>query len=264
MNKKILSTLAAAVLLTGCGVTESTTTIDAPAETAAVAEVYTITANTSAASEAGTAADGTKEARVDISPKEQEAIDKLGRKYGREFRAVGRDVQREYWDEKPDHLNVWYDLEDEDGRPFMFMCKENTDIAVSEGYGFIIHEQELCSEAAAYIRKVMPEGKLWFGNNSAMIPFEAAGDNSFESFRQAFIAGDGKLTLSILLTDDTEIPGELKVLMAGRSDIKPAELGYTLYINYYKLAKEDYDSLPEVVYGDSSVDRSKLERFEVK
>ena len=138
MNKKILSTLAAAVLLTGCGVTESTTTIDAPAETAAVAEVYTITANTSAASEAGTAADGTKEARVDISPKEQEAIDKLGRKYGREFRAVGRDVQREYWDEKPDHLNVWYDLEDEDGRPFMFMCKENTDIAVSEGYGFII------------------------------------------------------------------------------------------------------------------------------
>ncbi|MBO4876939.1 MAG: hypothetical protein J5501_02905 [Ruminococcus sp.] len=266
--KKTLLLIAAGALLTGCGVNDPAKP-EMPAEAAAFTAEATEVEYTEAETETEKTEAQTEEeiaektGPVKVPMKEQEALDKLCAKYGKEFKVAERNVQNEYWDEKPDILNVWYDLEDEEGRTFKAMIKENLDTVVYDGYAYVLHEKELYDETAAYIRSLMPEGKLWFGINSGVVPFETPANMNFDDFSAMFAANDGKINMSVIITGETEISDELQALQSGHTDIRPAELGYSLSINYYRVPQDYYDSLDDVVYGEAGIDRSRLERLTV-
>lgn len=278
--KKTLFILAAGLILAGCGIADpceetgtSETAPSSEAEDTTATEETTETEETTTTEETVTTETTTETApdtettetaattypRVsappfdpekDIPAEEKKALDKLEAKYGREFTPTDRNVHWEYWNEPiPDILRVFFTLEDEEGREFCARGLENTDVIEEDGYNSVLHSTELENEAAEYLRGLMPEAKLWFQECNYLLPFDIPADIGFEEFRQVFADNDGYLNVYLLLTDDMEAPEVLKDLMGGKSIIVPEELGYRLYIDYYRISQEDYDKLDYVTQG---------------
>ena len=269
--KKIILTLTAAVMLTGCTAKNTETpeksepsavTVNAETETTANKEALIITAaeNTTHAetvTEAVTETSAVSEEEYEdelhtshienVPIEEQAALDKLRTKYGKDFTFICRDVQWEYIGVPiPEKLRIYYTLEDDDGRRFMAVGTEDSD------------ENELLDHAKDYIRSYTQAGKLWvMYATEEMMPFEAPAELTYEEFFSYFSGQEGKVFAHIILPEGTELPEELTSFdFSNQIYLDDFGCKIILYVNY--MPKSDYDKLEDVMYGDIDIDSDKL------
>ena len=281
--KKIILTLTAAVMLTGCTAKNTETpeksessavTVNAETETTANKEalIITVPENTTHAetvTEAVTETSAVSEEEYEdelhtshienVPIEEQAALDKLRTKYGKDFTFICRDVQWEYIGEPiPEKLRIYYTLEDDDGRRFMAVGTEDSDEISGDNYAFPLFENELLDHAKDYIRSYTQAGKLWvWYATEEMMPFEAPAELTYEEFFSYFSGQEGKVFAHILLPEGTELPEELTSFdFSNQIDLDDFGCKIILYVNY--MPKSDYDKLEDVMYGDIDIDRDKL------
>ena len=281
--KKIILTLTAAVMLTGCTAKNTATpeksessavTVNAETETTANKEalIITVPENTTHAetvTEAVTETSAVSEEEYEdelhtshienVPIEEQAALDKLRAKYGKDFTFICRDVQWEYIGEPiPEKLRIYYTLEDDDGRRFMAVGTEDSDEINGDNYAFPLFENELLGHAKDYIRSYTQAGKLWMWYaTEKMMPFEAPAELTYEEFFSYFSGQEGKVFAHILLPEGTELPEELTSFdFSNQIYLDDFGCEIILYVNY--MPKSDYDKLEDVMYGDIDIDRDKL------
>ncbi|MBR4361529.1 MAG: membrane lipoprotein lipid attachment site-containing protein [Ruminococcus sp.] len=281
--KKIILTLTAAVMLTGCTAKNTETpeksepsavTVNAETETTANKEALIITAaeNTTHAetvTEAVTETSAVSEEEYEdelhtshienVPIEEQAALDKLRTKYGKDFTFICRDVQWEYIGVPiPEKLRIYYTLEDDDGRRFMAVGTEDSDEISGDNYAFPLFENELLDHAKDYIRSYTQAGKLWvMYATEEMMPFEAPAELTYEEFFSYFSGQEGKVFAHIILPEGTELPEELTSFdFSNQIYLDDFGCKIILYVNY--MPKSDYDKLEDVMYGDIDIDSDKL------
>ncbi|MBR5164392.1 MAG: membrane lipoprotein lipid attachment site-containing protein [Ruminococcus sp.] len=281
--KKIILTLTAAVMLTGCTAKNTETpeksepsavTVNAETETTANKEALIITAAentthaetvTEAVTETSAVSEEEYESELHTSHienvpiEEQAALDKLRTKYGKDFTFICRDVQWEYIGVPiPEKLRIYYTLEDDDGRRFMAVGTEDSDEISGDNYAFPLFENELLDHAKDYIRSYTQAGKLWvLYATEKMMPFEAPAELTYEEFFSYFCQQEGKIFADILLPEGTELPEEL-TSFDGLNSIYLDGFGCPVNLGVYYLPQSDYDSLEDVTYGDIGIDRDHL------
>ena len=281
--KKIILTLTAAVMLTGCTAKNTETpeksepsavTVNAETETTANKEALIITAAentthaetvTEAVTETSAVSEEEYESELHTSHienvpiEEQAALDKLRTKYGKDFTFICRDVQWEYIGVPiPEKLRIYYTLEDDDGRRFMAVGTEDSDEISGDYYASHLFENELLDHAKDYIRSYTQAGKLWMWYaTEEMMPFEAPAELTYEEFFSYFSGQKGKVFAHILLPEGTELPEELTSFdFSNQIYLDDFGCKIILCVNY--MPKSDYDKLEDVMYGDIDIDRDKL------
>jgi len=280
--KKIILTLTAAVMLTGCTAKNTETpeksepsavTVNAETETTANKEALIITAaeNTTHAetvTEAVTETSAVSEEEYEdelhtshienVPIEEQAALDKLRTKYGKDFTFICRDVQWEYIGVPiPEKLRIYYTLEDDDGRRFMAVGTEDSDEISGDYYASHLFENELLDHAKDYIRSYTQAGKLWMRSTEEMVPFDAPAELTYEEFFSYFSEQKGSVLANIILPEGTELPKELTSFdFSNQIYLDDFGCKIILYVNY--MPKSDYDKLEDVMYGDIDIDSDKL------
>ncbi len=280
--KKIILTLTAAVMLTGCTAKNTETpeksepsavTVNAETETTANKEalIITVPENTTHAetvTEAVTETSAVSEEEYEselhtshienVPIEEQAALDKLRTKYGKDFTFICRDVQWEYIGVPiPEKLRIYYTLEDDDGRRFMAVGTEDSDEISGDNYAFLLHKDELLDHAKDYIRSYTQAGKLWMRSTEEMVPFDAPAELTYEEFFSYFSEQKGSVFAYIILPEGTELPKELTSFdFSNQIYLDDFGCKIILYVNY--MPKSDYDKLEDVMYGDIDIDSDKL------
>lgn len=280
--KKIILTLTAAVMLTGCTAKNTETpeksepsavTVNAETETTANKEALIITAAentthaetvTEAVTETSAVSEEEYESELHTSHienvpiEEQAALDKLRTKYGKDFTFICRDVQWEYIGVPiPEKLRIYYTLEDDDGRRFMAVGTEDSDEISGDCYASHLFENELLDHAKDYIRSYTQAGKLWMRNTEEMVPFDAPAELTYEEFFSNFSEQKGSVLAYIILPEGTELPKELTSFdFSNQIYLDDFGCKIILYVNY--MPKSDYDKLEDVMYGDIDIDSDKL------
>ncbi|MDO4862695.1 MAG: lipoprotein [Ruminococcus sp.] len=261
--KRLVFALGAAALLAGCSAAETSTSA-VPTETAT--EVAT-TASAEATAQTTTAATTEATAEVTTSPsvaemtdEEWKAVDRVCGKYGRDFTLVDRYVAWESWGEPlPEVLDVSYTLVDDEGLEFCALGKEDTDVITADSYVFAHYEQQFYDEAWEAMHRLLPRGKVHFIQvRNTALPFDSPTDMSYDEFRQAFADNGGELLTYIYVTDDIEVPEELKEYSSISGDGKRGELGYIFKILVDSVSQEDYDSLKDPLTGAPHITDRKI------
>ncbi len=281
--KKIILTLTAAVMITGCTAKNTETseksepsavTVNAETETTANKEALIITAAentthaetvTEAVTETSAVSEEEYESELHTSHienvpiEEQAALDKLRTKYGKDFTFICRDVQWEYIGVPiPEKKPTTYTLEDDEGRRFLAFGTEDSDEITSDNYTFPLYKDDLFDHTRDYIRSYTQAGKLWILTPyKTWLSFEAPAEMTYEEFFSYFCQQEGKIFADILLPEGTELPEEL-TSFDGLNSIYLDGFGCPVNLGVYYLPQSDYDSLEDVTYGDIGIDRDHL------
>ena len=282
--KKLTIILTIAGMLTGCGNVKTGTETakdSAPdttlAETTVMVNETETTTETTAAETTTTAASVTETddepttiseeyedelhtSHIENVPQEeQEALDKLREKYGKDFTFICRDVQWEFINKPiPEKKPTYYTLEDEEGRRFLAYGTEDSDEISGDNYAFPLFEDELLAHAKDYIRSYTQAGKLWmmYATNE-MMPFEAPAELTYDEFFSYFCKQEGKVSANLLLSEGTELPEELTAF-DNLNNIYLDDFGCRIVLGVYYLPQRDYDRLEDVMYGDIYINRDHM------
>ena len=274
--KKLIITLTAVLMLTGCAekntaATETSTNETTKPTSAVTAKVETTTAETTA-SEKTTSAEALETAtfnedyesdlytsRIENVPsEEQTALDKLRAKYGKDFTFICREVQWEFFGEKPEKKPTTYILEDNEGRRFWAYGTEDSDEISGDNYAFPLFKDELLDHAKDYIRSYTKAGKLWMWYaTEKMMPFEAPAELTYEDFFSYFCKQEGKVFANIILPDGSELPEELTSFDT-QNIIYLDDFGCQIVHYVYYMPQRDYDKLEDEMYGDIYINRDHM------
>lgn len=287
--KKLILTLTAVLMLTGCSEKNAASSETSKNETSERSEVTvhvetgTAIVNTdtvieTTATETTTSAVTTAEAVTEtemtteeyeseiytddiekVPSEEQAALEKLNAKYGKEFKFICRDVQWEFWDTPiPEKRPTTYTLEDDEGRRFCAYGTEDSDEISGDEYVFPLFEDELLDNAKNYIRSYTQAGKLWIPTiNRRTMPFEAPAEPTYEEFFSYFCNQEGKISAFVFLPEGTELPTELSVF-DNMNYLYLDDFGCQVVLNVYYLPQKDYDRLDDVVYGNANINREHM------
>ncbi|MCR5112226.1 MAG: membrane lipoprotein lipid attachment site-containing protein [Ruminococcus sp.] len=287
--KKLILTLTAVLMLTGCSEKNAASSETPKNETSERSEVTvhvetgTAIVNTetvieTTATETTTSAVTTAEAVTEtettteeyeseiytnkiekVPSEEQAALEKLNAKYGKEFKFICRDVQWEFWDTPiPEKRPTTYTLEDDEGRRFCAYGTEDSDEIRSDEYVFPLFEDELIENAKNYIRSYTQAGKLWLPTiNRRTMPFEAPAEPTYEEFFSYFCNQEGKISAFVFLPEGTELPTELSVF-DNMNYLYLDDFGCQVVLYVYYLPQKDYDRLDDVVYGNGNINREHM------
>lgn len=287
--KKLILTLTAVLMLTGCSEKNAASSETSKNETSERSEVTvhvetgTAIVNTdtvieTTATETTTSAVTTAEAVTEtemtteeyeseiytddiekVPSEEQAALEKLNAKYGKEFKFICRDVQWEFWDTPiPEKRPTTYTLEDDEGRRFCAYGTEDSDEISGDEYVFPLFEDELLENAKNYIRSYTQAGKLWIPTiNRRTMPFEAPAEPTYEEFFSYFCNQEGKISAFVFLPEGTELPTELSVF-DNMNYLYLDDFGCQVVLNVYYLPQKDYDRLDDVVYGNANINREHM------
>ena len=268
--KKLTIILTIAAMLTGCGnVKTGTETAKDSAPDTTLAET-TVMVNETETSTETTAAETTTISEEyedelhtshieNVPQEEQEALDKLREKYGKDFTFICRDVQWEFINKPiPEKKPTYYTLEDEEGRRFLAYGTEDSDEISGDNYAFPLFEDELLDHAKDYIRSYTQAGKLWmmYATNE-MMPFEAPAELTYDEFFSYFCKQEGKVSANLLLSEGTELPEELTAF-DNLNNIYLDDFGCRIVLGVYYLPQRDYDRLEDVMYGDIYINRDHM------
>lgn len=287
--KKLILTLTAVLMLTGCSEKNAASSETSKNETSERSEVTvhvetgTAIVNTdtvieTTATETTTSAVTTAEAVTEtemtteeyeseiytddiekVPSEEQAALEKLNAKYGKEFKFICRDVQWEFWDTPiPEKRPTTYTLEDDEGRRFCAYGTEDSDEISGDEYVFPLFEDELIENTKNYIRNYTQAGKLWIPTiNRRTMPFEAPAEPTYEEFFSYFCNQEGKISAFVFLPEGTELPTELSVF-DNMNYLYLDDFGCQVVLNVYYLPQKDYDRLDDVVYGNANINREHM------
>lgn len=287
--KKLILTLTAVLMLTGCSEKNAASSETSKNETSERSEVTvhvetgTAIVNTdtvieTTATETTTSAVTTAEAVTEtemtteeyeseiytddiekVPSEEQAALEKLNAKYGKEFKFICRDVQWEFWDTPiPEKRPTTYTLEDDEGRRFCAYGTEDSDEIKGDEYVFPLFENELLENVKDYIRSYTQAGKLWLPTiNRRTMPFEAPAEPTYEEFFSYFCNQEGKISAFVFLPEGTELPTELSVF-DNMNYLYLDDFGCQVVLNVYYLPQKDYDRLDDVVYGNANINREHM------
>lgn len=287
--KKLILTLTAVLMLTGCSEKNAASSETSKNETSERSEVTvhvetgTAIVNTdtvieTTATETTTSAVTTAEAVTEtettteeyeseiytddiekVPSEEQAALEKLNAKYGKEFKFICRDVQWEFWDTPiPEKRPTTYTLEDDEGRRFCAYGTEDSDEISGDEYVFPLFEDELIENTKNYIRSYTQAGKLWIPTiNRRTMPFEAPAEPTYEEFFSYFCNQEGKISAFVFLPEGTELPTELSVF-DNMNYLYLDDFGCQVVLNVYYLPQKDYDRLDDVVYGNANINREHM------
>ena len=273
--KKIILTLTAAVMLTGCTAKNTETpeksepsavTVNAETETTANKEalIITVPENTTHAetvTEAVTETSAVSEEEYEselhtshienVPIEEQAALDKLRTKYGKDFTFICRDVQWEFIGVPiPEKKPTTYILVDDDGRRFYAYGTEDSEEISGDNYAFPLFKDELLEHAKDYIRSYTQAGKLWIsGTGRDTMPFEAPAELTYEEFFSYFCEQGGSVSADVFLLEGTELPEELTAF-DNFNYIYLDDFGCRIDLGVYYLPQRDYDRLEDVEYGN--------------
>ena len=267
MKKNAIFAIIAVMLLAGCSAKE-TEKQDAPKDEATTMTVTEASEPTteedskttvSATTAAQTTTTEAATYNVDIPEAEQNALNKLNEKYGKDFTCIAREVEWEFIDKPiPEKKPTTYTLEDDDGRRFYAYGTEDSDEISGDNYAFPLFEDELFDHARDYIRSYTQAGKLWIsGAGRDTMPFEAPAELTYEEFFSYFCKQEGKVFANILLPEGTELPEELSSFEA-LNYFYLDDFGYRIVIHVNYLPQSDYDKLDDVVYGDIYINRDHM------
>ena len=287
--KKLILTLTAVLMLTGCSEKNAASSETSKNETSERSEVTvhvetgTAIVNTdtvieTTATETTTSAVTTAEAVTEtettteeyeseiytndiekVPSEEQAALEKLNAKYGKEFKFICRDVQWEFWDTPiPEKRPTTYTLEDDEGRRFCAYGTEDSDEIKGDEYVFPLFENELLENVKDYIRSYTQAGKLWIPTiNRRTMPFEAPAEPTYEEFFSYLCNQEGKISAFVFLPEGTELPTELSVF-DNMNYLYLDDFGCQVVLNVYYLPQKDYDRLDDVVYGNANINREHM------
>ena len=287
--KKLILTLTAVLMLTGCSEKNAASSETSKNETSERSEVTvhvetgTAIVNTdtvieTTATETTTSAVTTAEAVTEtemtteeyeseiytddiekVPSEEQAALEKLNAKYGKEFKFICRDVQWEFWDTPiPEKRPTTYTLEDDEGRRFCAYGTEDSDEISGDEYVFPLFEDELIENTKNYIRSYTQAGKLWIPTiNRRTMPFEAPAEPTYEEFFSYYCNQEGKISAFVFLPEGTELPTELSVF-DNMNYLYLDDFGCQVVLNVYYLPQKDYDRLDDVVYGNANINREHM------
>ncbi len=287
--KKLILTLTAVLMLTGCSEKNAASSETSKNETSERSEVTvhvetgTAIVNTdtvieTTATETTTSAVTTAEAVTEtemtteeyeseiytddiekVPSEEQAALEKLNAKYGKEFKFICRDVQWEFWDTPiPEKRPTTYTLEDDEGRRFCAYGTEDSDEISGDEYVFPLFEDELIENTKNYIRSYTQAGKLWLPTiNRRTMPFEAPAEPTYEEFFSYFCNQEGKISAFVFLPEGTELPTELSVF-DNMNYLYLDDFGCQVVLYVYYLPQKDYDRLDDVVYGNANINREHM------
>ena len=287
--KKLILTLTAVLMLTGCSEKNAASSETSKNETSERSEV-TVHVETgtaivnndtvieTTATETTTSAVTTAEAVTEtemtteeyeseiytddiekVPSEEQAALEKLNAKYGKEFKFICRDVQWEFWDTPiPEKRPTTYTLEDDEGRRFCAYGTEDSDEISGDEYVFPLFEDELIENTKNYIRSYTQAGKLWLPTiNRRTMPFEAPAEPTYEEFFSYFCNQEGKISAFVFLPEGTELPTELSVF-DNMNYLYLDDFGCQVVLYVYYLPQKDYDRLDDVVYGNANINREHM------
>lgn len=193
-----------------------------------------------------------------VPPEEQKALDKLNAKYGKYFRFICRDVQWEFYGGIPEKRPTTYTLEDDEGRRFCAYGTEDSDVISGDEYVFPLFENELLENTKNYIRSYTQAGKLWLPTiNRRTMPFEAPAEPTYEEFFSYFCSQEGKISAFVFLPEGTELPTELSVF-DNMNYLYLDDFGCQVVLYVYYLPQKDYDRLDDVVYGNVNINREHM------
>lgn len=287
--KKLILTLTAVLMLTGCSEKNAASSETSKNETSERSEVTvhvetgTAIVNTdtvieTTATETTTSAVTTAEAVTEtemtteeyeseiytddiekVPSEEQAALEKLNAKYGKEFKFICRDVQWEFWDTPiPEKRPTTYTLEDDEGRRFCAYGTEDSDEISGDEYVFPLFEDELIENTKNYIRSYTQAGKLWLPTiNRRTMPFEAPAEPTYEEFFSYLCNQEGKISAFVFLPEGTELPTELSVF-DNMNYLYLDDFGCQVVLYVYYLPQKDYDRLDDVVYGNANINREHM------
>ena len=287
--KKLILTLTAVLMLTGCSEKNAASSETSKNETSERSEVTvhvetgTAIVNTdtvieTTATETTTSAVTTAEAVTEtettteeyeseiytndiekVPSEEQAALEKLNAKYGKEFKFICRDVQWEFWDTPiPEKRPTTYTLEDDEGRRFCAYGTEDSDEIKGDEYVFPLFENELLENVKDYIRSYTQAGKLWIPTiNRRTMPFEAPAEPTYEEFFSYLCNQEGKISAFVFLPEGTELPTELSVF-DNMNYLYLDDFGCQVVLYVYYLPQKDYDRLDDVVYGNANINREHM------
>ena len=280
--KKLIITLTAAAMLTGCAAKTTATTETSQNETTEPTSAVTVKVETGTTAtmntDIWTDITSTETAPIEptvihesyesdlytrdidkVPPEEQAALDKLREKYGKDFTFIYREVQWEYLGEPiPEKRNTRYTMEDDEGRQFTAYGTEDSDEIKGDNYAFPLFKDELLEHAKDYIRSYTQAGKLWMWYaTDTMMPFEAPAELTYEEFLSYFSEQEGKVFANILLPEGTELPTELSVF-DNLNYLHLDDFGCQVSLYVYYLPQKDYDRLDDVVYGDVNINREHM------
>lgn len=287
--KKLILTLTAVLMLTGCSEKNAASSETSKNETSERSEVTvhvetgTAIVNTdtvieTTATETTTSAVTTAEAVTEtettteeyeseiytndiekVPSEEQAALEKLNAKYGKEFKFICRDVQWEFWDTPiPEKRPTTYTLEDDEGRRFCAYGTEDSDEIKGDEYVFPLFENELLENVKDYIRSYTQAGKLWLPTiNRRTMPFEAPAEPTYEEFFSYLCNQEGKISAFVFLPEGTELPTELSVF-DNMNYLYLDDFGCQVVLYVYYLPQKDYDRLDDVVYGNANINREHM------
>ena len=281
MNKRIVLAMIAVMMLVGCSAKETkaknntkdektaVTVTDSSEPTTEEASKTTVSTTTAASvtetdDEPTTISEEYEDelhtSHIENVPQEeQEALDKLREKYGKDFTFICRDVQWEFINKPiPEKKPTYYTLEDEEGRRFLAYGTEDSDEISGDNYAFPLFEDELLDHAKDYIRSYTQAGKLWmmYATNE-MMPFEAPAELTYDEFFSYFCKQEGKVSANLLLSEGTELPEELTAF-DNLNNIYLDDFGCRIVLGVYYLPQRDYDRLEDVMYGDIYINRDHM------
>lgn len=281
MNKRIVLAMIAVMMLAGCSAKETkaknntkdektAVTVTEASEPTTEEASKTTVSTTTAASVTETDDEPTTISEEyedelhtshieNVPQEEQEALDKLREKYGKDFTFICRDVQWEFINKPiPEKKPTYYTLEDEEGRRFLAYGTEDSDEISGDNYAFPLFEDELLDHAKDYIRSYTQAGKLWmmYATNE-MMPFEAPAEMTYDEFFSYFCKQEGKVSANLLLSEGTELPEELTAF-DNLNNIYLDDFGCRIVLGVYYLPQRDYDRLEDVMYGDIYINRDHM------
>ncbi|MBO4876940.1 MAG: hypothetical protein J5501_02910 [Ruminococcus sp.] len=278
--KKTFIILAAGIILSGCGVIETSENdipeVTEPASAAETTETTTETTTTTTTAETlavVTTAAPTEEATIDweeyeselytrheekIPPEERAALDKLRAKYGKDFTFVSRELPWEFFGGIPEKKPATYVLMDDEGRYFAAFGTEDSEELTGEEYAYLFHEDEFFDRTKEYIRSYTQAGKLWILTPyKKSVPLEAPADLTYDQFLTYFCDRGYRVYANILIPEGTELPEEF-VSDEFMNRIHLDGLSYDVDLGVYYLPQKDYDVLDDVTYGDVDIDKNHL------